>query len=80
MNTWYEIDESGARILGTSFKPPAIGSKVWAKMSEEQKLEAIAKHKAAAGVAVECAPLGIAGLTIAAAAQVIAWSSDGNRL
>ena len=50
VNTWYQIDESGARILGTSFKPPGVGTKVWAKMTEVQKLEAIAKHSSSGGV------------------------------
>ena len=51
-SAWYEIDASGARVLGTSFKPPGIGSKVWAKMTEEQKLEAIAEHSASSGVGI----------------------------
>ena len=82
VNTWYRIDESGSRILETSFKPPGIGSKVWAKMTEEQKLEAIAKHSSStAGVVIEYAPLGVLGLeNKALAAQVIAWSNDGNKL
>ena len=80
--TWYEIDESGARILGSSFKPSNIGTKAWAKMTEEQKLEAIAKHSSnTAGVVIECAPLGVHGLqNTTLAAQVLAWSNHDNKL
>ena len=80
--TWYEIDESGARKLSSSFKPSGISTKDWVKMTEEQKLEEIAKHSSAsAGVVIQCAPLGVAGLAnTALAAQVLAWSNDGNKL
>ena len=73
--TWYGIDESGSRKLGTSFRPPSIQPKAWVKMTEEQKLEAIAKHSSTkAGVVIECAPLGVAGLRdTAIAAQVSKW-------
>ena len=44
VNTWYEIDESGSRMLGHSARPPDIGAKRWAKMPEAQQLEEIGKY------------------------------------
>ena len=50
-------------------------------MTEEQKLEAIAKHSSNAAVVIECAPLGVSGLqNVALAAQVIAWSNIDHKL
>ena len=73
MNTSYEVDDSGARKLSTLLKPPNIDSKAWVKLSEERKLEEIAKYNSAsAGVAITCAPLGVAALrSHVLAAQVL---------
>ena len=71
----------GSRILSTSFKPPRIGSRTWVKLSEEQKLEAIADHSKKAAVVIECALLGVEGLrSHAVAAQVLAWSKTDCKL
>ena len=50
-------------------------------MTEEQKLEAIAKHASSnAGVAIEVAPLGVHGLQNKALAAVVPWSNHDNKL
>ena len=41
VNTWYEIDESGTRILGNSTKPPDVDSKKWAQLNHEEQLQEI---------------------------------------
>ena len=81
VNTWYEIDESGSRILSTSFKPPSISSKAWVKLSEAEKLEAIANDSKKAAVVIECAPLGVEVFrSHALAAQVLTWSNSDHKL
>ena len=44
VNAWYEIDESGSRMLGHSARPPDIAAKRWSRMSEEQQLDEISKY------------------------------------
>ena len=83
VNLWYQIDESGARIMCHSFKPPGITSKAWGIMAEERKLEEMVKHRDAWFSTLDvaaCAPMGLLGLDMAMAAQVIAWSSKDFRL
>jgi len=85
---WYQIDASGARILGHSFRPPSIGPGQWVKMSEMQKLEEIAKHSDAQSTSsaprvAGCAPLGLLGLLgldSAVAAHVVEWSNHDHKL
>ena len=45
ISTWYEIDNSGARKLATSFRPPDVNKKALAKMTEEQKLQKSNMHR-----------------------------------
>ena len=49
-------------------------------MTEEQKLEAIANAFPPAGFIAECSPLGVGGLNVALAAQVISWSNLDHKL
>ena len=41
VNTWYEIDESGGRVLGNSVRPPDIGAKRWSRMNEATRVAEI---------------------------------------
>ena len=83
VSSWYEIDASGARILGHSFRPPHIDPKTWVKLSEERKMEEMQKHRDAVPSAPRvsaCAPLGLLGFNKAMAAQVVEWSNKDHKL
>ena len=83
---WYQIDESGARIMGHSCKPPNIDSTTWSRLSEERKLEEIVKHRdnaapaQAASTIAACAPLGLLGLQTPSSACVTRWTNEDNKL
>ena len=44
VDTWYQIDESGVRMLSSSARPPHVSARRWAKLTEDERLAEYVKY------------------------------------